>query len=64
MFKFVAKGDNYTNESALFFNGQRVCTVYAGVNPDGSMEIQIEDGNGRLMTEWEDFAEDYEQLIG
>lgn len=62
MFKFVSKGDNHTNESVLFFNGQKVCTVYAGVYADGEIQVQIEDGSGRLMKEWEDFAEDYERL--
>lgn len=62
MFKFVSKGDNYDNESALFYNGQKLCVLYASVAANGAVEIQIEDGNGRLMTEWEDFAEDYETL--
>lgn len=62
MFKFVSKGDNHLNESALFFNGQKVYTVYVGVDLDGEIMIQVEDGNGRLMKEWEDFAEDYERI--
>ena len=62
MFKFVSKGDNHLNESALFFNGQKVYTMYVGVDSDGEIMIQVEDGNGRLMKEWGDFAEDYERL--
>lgn len=62
MFKYVSKGDSQENESALFFNGQKVCTVYVFVNLFGEMMIQVEDGNGKLMKEWEDFAEDYERL--
>ena len=62
MFKFVSKGDDTTNESALFHNGQKIYTIYTGVYTDGEMFIQVEDGNGRLMHEWEDFAEDYERL--
>jgi len=62
MFKFVSKGDNHDNESVLFFNGQKLCAMYCRVDTDGSVWIQIEDGSGRLMKEWEDFAEDYERL--
>lgn len=62
MFKFVSKGDNYDNESALFFNGQKILEVFVSVRQDGEIDIQVEDGNGRLMREWVDFAEDYERL--
>lgn len=62
MFKFVSKGDDNNNESALFFNGQKIYTVYVGKYSDGEMFIQVEDGSNRLMTEWDDFAEDYERL--
>lgn len=62
MFKFISKGDNHDNESALFFNGQKLFNVYSTVYADGEIMIQIEDGSGRLMKEWEDFAEDYERL--
>ena len=62
MFKFVSKGDDHLNESALFLNGQKVYTVYTSVDLSGEIMIQIEDGSGRLMKEWEDFAEDYEVL--
>ena len=62
MFKFVSKGDNHDNESALFYNGQRVFTMYTMVDADGEVRVQVEDGNGRLMKEWEDYLEDYERL--
>lgn len=62
MYKFVSKGDNHDNESAMFYNGQRLYTVYSYVDADGEVRIQIEDGSGRLMKEWEDYLEDYERL--
>lgn len=58
MFKFVSKGDNHDNESALFYNGQRILTLYSTVYTDGSVMVQVEDGNTKLMTEWEDFLEE------
>ena len=58
MFKFVSKGDAHDNESALFYNGQRILTTYVTVNTGGEIMIQIEDGNTKLMTEWEDFLEE------
>jgi len=58
VFKFVSKGDAYDNESALFYNGQRILTTYATVNTGGEIMVQIEDGNNKLMTEWEDFLEE------
>ena len=62
MFKFISKGDNHDNESALFYNGQKLCSLYSTVSADGEVRIQIEDGSGRLMKEWEDYLEDYERL--
>jgi phosphoribosylpyrophosphate synthetase len=60
MFKFVSKGDSRLNESVLFYNGQKICTVYAGVYADGEIQVQIEDGNNRLMKEWEDYLEEHD----
>jgi hypothetical protein len=57
MFKFVSKGDTHDNESALFYNGQRILSIYATVYPDGEVMIQVEDGAQHLMTEWEDYLE-------
>jgi hypothetical protein len=58
MFKFVSKGDAHDNVSAVFFNGQKIYTMYVRANSDGSVEVQVEDGSGRLMKEWEDFLEE------
>jgi hypothetical protein len=58
VFKFVSKGDNHDNESALFYNGQRIATLYATVTFGGEIMVQVEDGNNKLMTEWEDFLEE------
>lgn len=59
MFKFVSKGDRMDNESAIFWNGQRIATVYATVSDIGRVDVQVEDGNNRLMREWEDYIEDF-----
>jgi hypothetical protein len=58
VFKFVSKGDAHDNESALFYNGQRILTTYATVNVGGEIMVQIEDGSGHLTGEWEDFLEE------
>ena len=58
MFKFVSKGDTHDNEAALFYNGQRILTLYATVYADGEIMVQVEDGSNKLMTEWEDFLEE------
>ena len=57
MIKFYTKGDHRDFEGAVFLNGQKVATIYTGVYPDGTIQVQIEDGSGRLMKEWEDFEE-------
>lgn len=57
MFKFYTKSFEHTSESALFLNGQKIATIYAGLYPDGEIVIQVEDGSGRLQTEWSDFVE-------
>jgi len=58
VFKYVSKGDSHDNESALFYNGQKVCVLYSTAYADGTVMVQIEDGSGRLMCEWEDFLEE------
>ena len=60
MFKFVSKGDAHENESALFYNGQKIMTVFSAVYPDGEVIVQVEDGGGSLQTEWQDWIEDIE----
>lgn len=57
MFKFYTKGDDRLFEGAIFLNGQKIATLYAGVYPDGEIVIQAEDGSGRLQTEWSDYEE-------
>ena len=57
MFKFYTKSLDHTSESALFLNGQKIATIYAGLYPDGEIVIQVEDGSGSLMKEWSDYAE-------
>lgn len=57
MFKFYTKGDERLFEGAIFLNGQKIATLYAGTYPDGEIEIQVEDGNGHLMSEWTDYEE-------
>ena len=62
MFKYYSKGNHNENESVLFFNGQKIASLYAMITPEGEIIVQIEDGNDRLMKEWQDYAEDYERL--
>lgn len=57
MFKFATRGDNNDFDAAIFYNGQRLVSVYLGHNGEG-VEVQVEDGNGKLMSEWEDFLEE------
>jgi hypothetical protein len=56
VFKFVSKGDNHSNESALFYNGQRILTVYAAVVND-EISIIVDDGTDITKAEWEDYLE-------
>lgn len=57
MYKFYTKSTETTSESALFLNGQKIATIYAGLYPDGEIVIQVEDGSNGLMIEWSDYAE-------
>jgi len=59
VFKFVSKGSAYDNESALFYNGQRILTINARVDMD-TVSVMVDDGNDTLMASWEDYLEDYE----
>jgi hypothetical protein len=58
MFKFVSKGDKSSNESAMFYNGQRLFTITCNVLVDDGVWITIEDGNDVVMKEWEDYLEE------
>jgi hypothetical protein len=59
MFKFASKGDNHNNEAALFYNGQRLLTVYAAVVND-EVSIIVDDGTDVTKVMWEDYLEDHE----
>jgi len=61
VFKFVSKGDSHENESALFYNGQRILTIYAGVIGD-DMSIIVDDGADITQAEWSDYLEDHEAI--
>jgi hypothetical protein len=58
MFKFYTKGDDRDFEAAVFYNGQKIATVYTSIRGD-QVEVQVEDGSNRLMAEWSDFAESH-----
>jgi hypothetical protein len=60
MFKFVNKGNEHGVHAAVFYNGQRICTLYSNAYSDGSIEVIVHDGSDRPMVEWEDYLEDYE----
>ena len=60
MFKFVSKGDSHENESALFYNGQKILSLYTMVYSDGEVVVQVEDGGNHLQAEWQDWIEDIE----
>jgi len=57
VFKFVSKGDNHSNESALFYNGQRILTIHASVDTD-NVSVVVLDGSDLVFAEWEDYLED------
>lgn len=59
MFKFVSKGDNHHNESALFFNGQKIMTVDCYVYTDGEVIVNIKDGGDAVQADWKDWIEDW-----
>ena len=57
MFKFVTRGHGADFDAAVFYNGQKLVTVYLSKHLN-EVEVQIEDGGGHLMSEWEDFLEE------
>lgn len=60
MFKFVSKGDNQQNESALFYNGQLLYEVCATINEsNGEVMIEFFDGNDNPEGVVYDYLEDY-----
>ena len=61
MFKFVSKGGAHDNEAALFYNGQRIMTMYTTVFSDGEVIIRVEDGSDFEQAQWHDWIEDFEE---
>lgn len=61
MFKFVSKGDARHNESAIFYNGQKIISAFTSVYADGEVIVQVEDGSNNLQVEWADWIEDFEE---
>jgi hypothetical protein len=57
VYKFVTKGTKSDFDAAVFYNGQKLIHIYMGKHFN-EVEIQIEDGSGKLMTEWEDILEE------
>lgn len=58
MFKFVTRGNDADFDAAVFYNGQKLIHIYMSKHFD-EVEVQVEDGSNRLMTEWEDLLEDH-----
>jgi hypothetical protein len=56
MFKFHTKGDNNNFEAAVFYNGQRVATLYAWKYL-AEFTVQVEDGEGIIQADWVDYEE-------
>ncbi len=61
MFKFVSKGDSHENESALFYNGQRLLSIYASAYGE-DVSIIVDDGADITQAEWSDYLEDNEAI--
>lgn len=59
MFKFYTKGDTNNLEAAVFYNGQRIMTLYAWHYTDNQITVEIRDGNDDLQAEWVDYEESY-----
>ena len=57
MFKFVTRGKGADFDAAVFHNGQKIIHIYMSQHLN-EVEVQVEDGNGHLISEWEDFLEE------
>lgn len=55
-YKFVARGEGDDFDAAVFYNGQKMIHIFMGKSGD-EFEVQVEDGSGALMGEWNDFEE-------
>lgn len=56
MFKFYTKGDGSYLEGAVFYNGQRILTMYMNKHHDEIL-VEIVDGADNVMADWIDFEE-------
>ncbi len=57
MFKFYTKGDDNNLEAAVFYNGQRIMTVYTWRYTDGEISVEIRDGEDVLQKQWVDYEQ-------
>jgi hypothetical protein len=57
VFKFVTRGHGADFDAAVFYNGQKLIHIYMSKHLN-EVEVQVEDGSGHLMSEWEDFLEE------
>jgi len=57
MFKFYTKGDDNNLEAAIFYNGQRIATVYSWRYTTGEITTQVENGSSIMEAEWVDYEE-------
>lgn len=57
MFKFYTKGDDDNLEAAVFYNGQRVMTVYMWRYVNGEITVEVRDGEDVLQVQWVDYEE-------
>ena len=57
MFKFVTRGKGADFDAAVFHNGQKLIHIYMSQHLN-EVEVQVEDGSGRFVCEWEDILEE------
>jgi hypothetical protein len=57
VYKFVSRGTKSDFDAAVFYNGQKLIHIYMGKHFD-SIEVQVEDGSGKFVCEWEDILEE------
>jgi len=56
VFKFYTKGDEDNFEAAVFYNGQRIATLYAW-RYLSEFTVQVENGSGIIEADWMDYEE-------
>lgn len=57
MYKFYTKGDKDHIQAAIFYNGQRIATLFSIVYSTGEILVTVEDGNFIPQVEWTDYEE-------